>query len=198
MGRMRTAGQRLVGVVRESVALVREMVGAGEQPAQILDFAERAVNAKAVLESVTWRIHDSGDLQIWITATRDALNFLESHKDPKADAIDAFTVETFVGEMIRSFQNYQNWEHEKKNPWTLDQWLGSFEGAAGMLEANLASGFECVVTGSSKRHREWSGRMLPEVATVPQDMSKRRFETQDVAGYARTIREKAAQERAHG
>ena len=191
MGRMRAAGERLAGVVRESVALIRELVDGGNQAPEILAFADRAVNAKAIVESITWRIRDPGDLDLWITATRDALNFLESHKDPKEDVAGAFQVEAFVGEITRSFQNYQLWESDKKVPWTLDQWLGSFEGAAAVLESNLASGFECMVSGTSKRHREWAGRMLKETDAVPKDMSKRRFETQDVSGYARIIRAKA-------
>ena len=193
---LRESAERLLRIVREAISLIAELIRAGDTPEQISEFSSRSIRAKAVRESIVWRIGSQESVPAWIMATQDALAFLESHKDPKADIKDAFVVENFASEVIGDFKRCRDYETQcHRVPFTLEDWLGSFEGAVGRMENSLAKGLECIAVVIGKRHAEWRGREISATQELPPKVTRRSFETYDLINSARQIREKAAHER---
>ena len=188
----RETAERLVRMSRDAVALVAELDRAGETAEQIYEFAQRSVRAKSVADGIVWRVNHSEPLALWITAVHDALAFLESHKDPKADMKDAFVVENFAAEVIGDYKRCRDYEIQcRRVPFTLEEWLASFEGAIGRMEGNLAAGLEQIATVNGQHHKEWRGKEISVAQELPAKVARRDFETYDIVGYARQIRDTA-------
>ena len=195
----RETAERLVRITRDAIALLAELDRAGETAEEIYSFAQRSVRAKTIAESIVWRINSSEPLEVWLVALGDALAFLQSHKDPKGDIKDGFVTENFAAEVIGDYKRCRDYEVScHRTPFTLEEWLASFEGAIGRMEDNLAAGLEQIATVSGQHHKEWRGKEISVAQELPAKVTRRDFETYDIVGYARHLREKADHERQRG
>jgi len=192
----RETAERLVRITRDAIALIAELDRAGETAEEICAFAQRSVRAKTVAESIVWRINGSEPLEVWLVALGDALAFLQSHKDPKGDIKDGFVTENFAAEVIGDYKRCRDYEVScHRTPFTLEEWLASFEGASGRMDDNLAAGLDQVACVSGNYHKEWRNTEIATAQELPAKVTRREFESHDIVSYARHIRDKDARAR---
>jgi hypothetical protein len=188
-----------VTVARNAGALIEELTEQGQNQAGMKQMFGTCVDARMIVEAMSWRLHDMTDekRERTVQALRMVADYVQDTKNPQANAEEVWVVETMVLRILDQFNNYVTYESQHyRNPLNLTGFVSFIIGAAGTIAAFIEKGYDRVATTSEKKlYKEWRQRPTKKSDELPaRGVFTNPWSESDVYRLADEAREKATAE----
>ena len=185
-----------VTVARNAGALIEELTEQGQDQAGMKRMFATCVDAKMIVDALSWRLHDMTDekRERTVQALLMVADYVRETKNPQANAEEVWVVETMVLRILDQFNNYVNYESKHyRNPLNLTGFVSFIVGAAGTIAAFIEKGYYRIATTSEKKFfKEWRQRPTKKSDELPaRGVFTNPWSESDVYRLADEAREKA-------